>query len=72
MDKKLLHDKLTDAFIDYQYNLDHPFGEPLNRYTKSITERAIHYRSDKIFRTKVDRLVSGVMSIINVVENKEG
>jgi len=54
----LQHD-LTDAFIQYQWNLDNPFPN-----FPSQEELLLKYRSDYMFHAKVNQLVAGVMVIV--------
>ena len=60
MNNRKLDDKLTDAFIKYQYRLDHPM--PNAKETSTV--RVLKYQSDYIFHAKVRGLVSGIMQII--------
>lgn len=57
--KTALCNDLTEAFIEYQYNIDHPMPIPV----KSFEEKLQHYRSNNIFHHKVDNLVAGIMFI---------
>ncbi len=54
-------DELTDSFINYQWRLDHPMPDA-NESVESLLD---HYRSNWLFRNKVDQLVSHVMNVIN-------
>ena len=54
-----LHNELTEAFIKYQWNLDNPFPN-----SASQEELINKYRSDSLFRAKVDQLSIGVMHIV--------
>lgn len=60
IDKNRLHDKLTDAFMNYQHRLDIPF--PLATETYDII--LAKYRNDPLFNAKVQSMVAGVMDII--------
>jgi len=64
IDKVILHDKLTDAFIKYQHRLDTPF--PLATETYEII--LLKYHSDPIFNARVKSMVSGVMRIVKDTE----
>ncbi len=58
--KRALHDELTEAFIKYQFRIDHPMPQPHE------TDEAMyaHYRHDAMFNRRVKSLTSGVMSIV--------
>jgi len=60
-DKNQLCDELTEAFIEYQWNLENPFQ--LKPVTKE--EKIFHYHSDVFFNRKVKALVYGVMGIVD-------
>ncbi|MCP3672524.1 MAG: hypothetical protein GY814_19245 [Gammaproteobacteria bacterium] len=62
--RKKLHDELTDGFIRHQIMVDRPSLE-----FPTIASMTLHYRTDSMFRARVDVLVSGVMQIID--ENLE-
>ncbi len=58
---------LTTAFIAYQWNLDHPFPYNPKEFTASSVN--LHspigqYQTNPQFRHKVDRLVAGVLQIV--------
>jgi len=55
-----LHTELTNAFIDYQFRLDNPF--PSKYESKDI--KILKYQANPIFRSKVESLVCGVISIV--------
>ena len=59
IDKSEIYDDLVEAFIVYQYELNDPF------HTDSIDMMAMQYRKDQIFKTKVNRLVTGIMFILD-------
>ena len=59
--KEKLYHELIDAFIQYQYRLEHPMQSSAETYEM----RVMHYHSDLIFKTKVDSLVEGIMVIIS-------
>ena len=61
MNKKKLQDELTEMFIGYQYNLDHPMPTPY------LSERELIdlYRRDYIFHARVQQLVIGVMLVVS-------
>ena len=63
LNKQLLHDKLTDAFINYQYRLECPF--PMFNENEAV--KVMQYRTDNIFHRKVDNMVAGVMLIVDEV-----
>jgi len=67
LNKILLRDKLTEAFINYQYRLDNPM--PLSTDTPEAIN--IKFHSDPLFNNKVNRLVAGVISIVSDVENNQ-
>lgn len=56
-----LAEELTQAFIQYQYQLEHPMPVPEN------TTATMHqmYRENPQFRCKVENLTQGVMHIVN-------
>lgn len=66
-DKNKLHDELTDAFINYQWNLDKPFPDASIKHKEKIME----YRMNPIFRNKVQQLVVGVMRIVEKNINED-
>lgn len=55
-----LQEKLTDAFIQYQYRLDNPMPSPTE--TKALMIAA--YRSDPVFYAKVHQLTASVTYIV--------
>lgn len=60
IDKRALQNELTEAFIQYQYTLEHPFslpGEPMEALR-------LKYMNDPIFHNKVDSMVCRVMFIV--------
>ena len=61
MDKRALHDELTDAFMHYQHGLDQPFPSATETHESIIRK----YRTDPIFHARVASLVSGVMCIVD-------
>ena len=61
IDKRALHDELTEAFIGYQHRLDQPFPSA----TESPEAIRLKYMNDPIFHAKVASLVSGVMHIVS-------
>lgn len=61
LDKRKLHDELTEAFINYQHRLDCPFPSA----TESPEAIRLKYMSDPIFHARVASLVSGVMCILD-------
>ena len=67
INKQLLIDCLTDGFILYQQNLD----EPMPHLSQTEATRIAKYRTDPMFRCRVDSLVSGVMQIVSKVENEQ-
>ena len=74
MDYHHLHAKLISAFIEYQFNLDFPFPK-IDSSTATVTQIKMNspeykYRSDPIFRSKVDCLVSGVINIVQEAESQ--
>ena len=61
-----LQDRLTDAFIDYQWQLDNPFSSTPNACAIGIRSIKLRrYHSDPIFRAKVDSIVVGVTDIVS-------
>jgi hypothetical protein len=60
MDMDALRDDLTDAFVNYQYRLDHPFPSE----TETPESRRQKYFNDPVFHCKVDSLVAGVLQIV--------
>ena len=61
IDMKKLRDELTDAFVGYQYRLEHPFPST----TETTETRRQQYFNDPVFHCKVDSLVSGVLQIVS-------
>ncbi len=61
MSKKALYDDLIEAFINYQYRLEHPMPNA----TETEETRILKYRNDPIFHAKVESLAAGVMHIID-------
>ena len=61
LDKQALYDDLTDAFIHYQYGLEHPMATPLE--TREV--RVQLYRTNSMFNARVQSLVGGVIHIID-------
>lgn len=61
IDMKSLRNELTDAFVGYQYRLEHPF--PTTTETPEV--RRLQYFNDPVFRCKVESLVSGVLQIVS-------
>jgi hypothetical protein len=61
IDKRALHDELTEMFIVYQHRLDQPFPSD----TESPEAIRLKYMNDPIFHSKVASLVSGVMHIVD-------
>jgi len=61
IDKRKLADELTDAFIQYQHNLEEPMPHPSQSKATIIAK----YQNDVMFRRRVDILVSGVMAIVS-------
>ena len=60
-----LSDKLTDAFIHYQWNLDHPFPASIKEYENTSQPPWItKYQTDSVFHAKVMGLTAGVMDIV--------
>jgi hypothetical protein len=55
-----LHDKLTDAFIEYQHRLDLPM--PFPTVTPEVMQHK--YLNDPIFHARVATLVAGVIDIV--------
>ncbi len=64
--KQELHDRLTEAFVGYQFRLENPMPEP----TETEDLMLIKYRTDPIFRNKVESIVCGVMRIVIDVLDK--
>ena len=60
IDKRALHDELTEAFIVYQHRLDQPFPSATDTKEAMIQK----YMNDPIFHARVASLVSGVMQIV--------
>ena len=60
IDKIALSNDLTEAFVNYQYRLEHPMPSATETPATMIEK----YRSDPLFHTRVKSLVSGVMQII--------
>lgn len=61
IDKRAMRNDLVDAFIDYQYSLEDPFGA-----TQATKQQKLEaYLNDYMFHNKVDRLVAGVMLIVS-------
>jgi len=55
-----LQDKLTDAFVNYQWRLENPMPPP-----GETQEMRIHkYLCDSMFHAKVDVLVAGVLDMV--------
>ena len=61
LDKRALHDELTEAFIVYQHRLEQPFPSATETKEAMIQK----YMSDPLFHAKVASLVSGVMQIVS-------
>lgn len=61
IDKRALADDLTDAFVNYQHRLDCPMPSA----TETKESIILKYRSNPIFRAKVDSLVAGVLQIVS-------
>jgi hypothetical protein len=59
-DYNLLAEKLTDAFVQYQWRLENPMPIPY----KTPDEINMHYLTDSMFHAKVDSLVAGVLHIV--------
>ena len=62
-----IHDDLTTAFIQYQYNLDHPFPSVPKESTATnvqICSPLGQYQTNPQFRNKVDSFVAGVLQIV--------
>jgi len=59
VDKQALHDDLTTAFMNYQYNLENPLSCP--------SKEDLHYTyiQDYMFHNRVESMVGGVMSILD-------
>ena len=55
-----LHDKLTEAFINYQWRLENPM--PTTTETQAIKDA--RYMSDPIFHARVASLTAGVTGIV--------
>ena len=67
--KHQLQDKLTDEFIQYQWNLDSPYPTRTRPYMYTEPPWNNAYRNNALFHAKVQTLVAGVMgTIIPVVE----
>lgn len=68
--KARIHDELIEAFIRYQYLLDHPMPSTHDTWEIMIQR----YRHDPIFNARVDSLASGVMCIIDkyITEESDG
>ncbi len=60
INKRALQDELTDAFINYQWNLENPM--PNKYHDKDALLH--HYLCDRLFHNKVDNIVSGIMLVI--------
>ena len=60
VDKESIYQELVDAFIQYQYRLDNPM--PSTTETKAVM--ILQYRSDRLFHAKVQRIVAGIMTIL--------
>jgi len=64
-----LQNKLIDAFIAYQWRLDHPFPQ-FNENKDTLDQ---HYLCNPIFKAKVDMLVAGTTHIVRQwVESADG
>jgi len=66
-DKYELQDRLTDAFIHYQWNLENPFPKSeayFNDGNISQPPWVTQYQTDRLFHAKVDMLVAGVSDIV--------
>jgi len=56
-----LSKELKEAFIHYQYRLEHPFPSS----DESPDKIRLEYLNNPLFHNKVDLLTSGVMSIVS-------
>jgi hypothetical protein len=65
IDMSNLSRELTIGFINYQFRLEHPMG---NQPPYDVHEP---YRNNRIFRNKVDSIVSGVLQIVDKCSDKE-
>jgi hypothetical protein len=65
MDRERLRRALLDGLIQYQYRLENPIpkvGETHNTYV-------LRYIEDRLFRSKVDSLVCGIMQIVFSIDD---
>jgi hypothetical protein len=65
IDMSNLSNKLTEGFIQYQLRLEYPMH---NQAPDAVYES---YTNDRIFRSKVDSIVNGVLQIVDECRNKE-
>ncbi len=59
--KNELSKKLTDDFIEYQYNLDFP----VDAHLKTFDDKLDYFRKNWVAQNKVKLLVSQVMKRVN-------
>ena len=62
VDRRKLHDELTEAFIEYQHRVDCPM--PVDAKSESREAKIFKYQNDRMFHSRVDSLAAGVMNII--------
>lgn len=60
LDKKAISNDLTKLFIQYQYRLDNP----MPNLNESYEDMVFKYRSDHVFHSKVNAIVSRVMMVV--------
>jgi len=61
IDYNNLEERLTNAFVEYQWRLDAPF--PLTNESREVKEA--HYYTNAVFRAKITALVAGVLDIVH-------